>query len=114
MNPTECPFDKLELVYKAVALNITAPQRTDQIAPLSDKGIESVVRRWVKEWRLKEDNPERLQEYLLELPMTDSTSFFNAVRAAFSALLAEDMEGFSEAVQFLKGGGDFPRGAAPV
>ncbi len=103
LNPTECPFDKLELVYKAVVLNITAPQRTDQIAPLSDKGIESVVRRWVREWRLKEDNPERLQGYLLDLPMTDSTSFFNAVRAAFSALMAEDMEGFSEAVQFLKG-----------
>ncbi|MEO0071694.1 MAG: BREX system ATP-binding domain-containing protein [candidate division WOR-3 bacterium] len=103
LNPTECPFDKLELVYKAVALNLTAPQPTNQIALLSDKGIESVLRRWVADWRKKEDRVERLPGYLLDLPMTDSSSFFNAVRGAFSALLAEDLDGFGEAVQWLKG-----------
>lgn len=103
LSPTECPFDKLELVYKAVAANLTAPQETARIATLADKGIDSVVRFWVAEWRKREDNPERLQRYLGELPMPDSTSFFNAVKGAFSALIAEDHEGFSEAVQWLKG-----------
>jgi hypothetical protein len=35
--------------------------------------------------------------------MTDSTSFFNAVRGAFGALVAGDMDGFQETVQWLKG-----------
>jgi|UniRef100_A0A7V3PTK0 hypothetical protein len=103
LNPTECPFDKLELVYKSVALNITAPQTTTQIMTLTDKGIESLIRRWVAAWRKKEDRVERLQQYLLDLPMTDSTSFFNAVRAAFSSLLTEDQDGFQAAIQWLKG-----------
>ncbi len=103
LNPTECPFDKLELVYKAIALNLSAPQKTDGIAPLVEKGIESVIRRWVGEWRKKEEKVDRLSGYLLDLPMTDSTSFFNAVRGAFQSLLAEDFDGFQEAVQWLKG-----------
>lgn len=103
LSPIECPFDKLELVYKSVVLNLTAPQETTRIAPLGEKGIDAVVRFWTANWRRKEDNPERLQEYLLELPMPDSTSFFNAVKGAFSALLADEIEGFTDAVQWLKG-----------
>uniref|UniRef100_A0A7C3EL77 ATP-binding protein n=1 Tax=candidate division WOR-3 bacterium TaxID=2052148 RepID=A0A7C3EL77_UNCW3 len=103
LNPTECPFDKLELVYKAVALNLTAPQPTDVIMPLGEKGIDAVIRRWAGEWRKKEERTERLESYLLDLPMTDSSSFFNAVRGAFQSLLAEDLESFQEAVQWLKG-----------
>ncbi len=103
LSPTECPFDKLELVYRAVVLNITAPQETARIATLADKGIESVLRYWAADWRRKDNNPERLTEYLLQLPMTDSTSFFNAVKGAFTALLAEDLDGFTEVVQWLKG-----------
>ncbi len=103
LSPVECPFDKLELVYKMVALNLTAPQETSRLATLTDKGIDAVIRHWAATWRSKEDNPERLQKYLLELPVTDSTSFFNGVKGAFSALLAEDIDGFTEAVQWLKG-----------
>ncbi|MGQ9707432.1 MAG: BREX system ATP-binding domain-containing protein [bacterium] len=103
LNPTECPFDKLELVYKSVALNLTAPQKTDQIASMVERGIESVIRRWFAEWRKGEQRSEQLQGYLLDLPMTDSTSFFNAVRGAFGALIAEDLDSFQEAVQWLKG-----------
>ncbi|MEO0068197.1 MAG: BREX system ATP-binding domain-containing protein [candidate division WOR-3 bacterium] len=103
LNPTECPFDKLELVYKSVALNLCAPQRTDQILPLGEKGIDAVIRRWVGDWRKKEERVERLEGYLLDLPLTDSTSFFNAVRGAFHSLIAEDLEGFQESVQWLKG-----------
>lgn len=103
LNPTECPFDKLELVYKSVALNLTAPQPTDVIMPLGEKGMESVIRRWVAEWRRKEERRERLNGYLLDMPMTDSSSFFNAVRGAFGSLLGDDIDSFQEAVQWLKG-----------
>jgi hypothetical protein len=103
LNPTECPFDKLELVYKGIAANLTAPIATDAPPGVWDKGVESVVRRWVETQRKSQDRAEGLHRYLETLPVTESTSFSNAVRAAFSSLVAEDGDGFSEAVQWLKG-----------
>jgi hypothetical protein len=103
LNPTECPFDKLELVYKGIASSITAPMPTDQPSAVWDKGIESVVKKWVTEQRARQDRVENLRKYLETMPATESTSFSNAVRGAFSCLLAEDGEGFSEVCQWLKG-----------
>ncbi len=103
LNPTECPFDKLELVYKGIAANVTAPVATDQPSAVWDKGIESLVKKWVAEQRGRHDRVENLHRYLETLPTTESTSFVNAVRGAFSCLLAEDGAGFSEVCQWLKG-----------
>jgi hypothetical protein len=103
LNPTECPFDKLELVYKGIAASITAPGPTDTPAGFADKGIETVLKRWVADQRKQQDRVDSLHKYLETLPTTESTSFSNAVRGAFSSLLAEDGEGFSELVQWLKG-----------
>jgi len=36
LNPTECPFDKLELVYRQIASNLMAPHATDR--PVEEKG----------------------------------------------------------------------------
>ncbi|MEO0081405.1 MAG: BREX system ATP-binding domain-containing protein [candidate division WOR-3 bacterium] len=103
LNPSECPFDRLELVYRAIVANLAAPQPVDRPAPVWEKGIESVVRRWVVQSRKAADRKEVLLRQLDELPVTESTSFSNAVKGAFSALLAEDGEGFSQLVQWLKG-----------
>lgn len=103
LNPTECPFDKLELVYKGIATNLTSPGPTDTPARFVDKGIESVIKRWVAEQGRQQDRVDSLRHYLETLPVTESTSFSNAVRGAFAALLAEDGEGFSELCQWLKG-----------
>ncbi len=103
LNPTECPFDKLELVYKGIATNLSAPQPTDKPVPAWKKGVESVIRKWVAERKEKADQTESLRRYLDELPTTESTSFINAVKGAFAALLAEDIDGFSQVVQWLKG-----------
>jgi|WetSurMetagenome_2_1015567.scaffolds.fasta_scaffold74144_2 hypothetical protein len=110
LNPTECPFDKLELVYKGIAANLIAPRPGMGTVPLvdaptaaSDKGIESVVRKWHGDQRKLHDRADSLRKYLEALPTTESTSFSNAVRGAFASLLAEDGEGFNDIVQWLKG-----------
>lgn len=103
LNPTECPFDKLELVYKGIAACITAPMQVDSPSSVWDKGIESVIKKWVADQRRKQDRTENLHKYLETLPTTESTSFINAVRGAFLSLVAEDGAGFSEVVQWLKG-----------
>jgi hypothetical protein len=101
LNPTECPFDKLDLVYKGIAANLTAPRPAD--APVADKGIESIVKKWHADQRKLQDRTDSLHKYLETLPSTESTSFINAARGAFASLMAEDGEGFSEVVQWLKG-----------
>ena len=103
LNPTECPFDKLELVYRTVAANLSAPQPVDKPTPVWDKGIESVVRRWFEQSRKAADRKENLLRQLDELPSTESTSFSNAVKGAFSALVAEDSDSSSQLIQWLKG-----------
>lgn len=103
LNPTECPFDKLELVYKGIAANLIAPRPADAPTAVWDKGIESVVRKWHDDQRKLHDRTDSLRKYLEALPTTESTSFSNAVRGAFASLLAEDGEGFSDVIQWLKG-----------
>lgn len=103
LNPTECPFDKLELVYKGIAANLIAPRPADAPTAVWDKGIESVVRKWHDDQRKLHDRTDSLRKYLETVPTTESTSFSNAVRGAFASLLAEDGEGFSDVIQWLKG-----------
>jgi hypothetical protein len=103
LNPTECPFDKLELVYRGITGNISVPHDVDRPVPVWEKGIESVLRHWFARQRKEHDRADRLRTYLAELPGTESSSFTNAVKAAFAALVAEDDDGFAEVVQWLKG-----------
>jgi hypothetical protein len=103
LNPTECPFDKLELVYRGIAANLIAPRPADLPTAVWDKGIESVVRKWHDDQRKLHDRTDSLRKYLETLPTTESTSFSNAMRGAFASLMAEDGEGFNDVVQWLKG-----------
>ncbi len=103
LNPTECPFDKLELVYKGIVANLIGPRPADAPTAVWDKGIESVVRKWHDDRRRLLDRTDSLRKYLETLPTTESTSFTNAVRGAFASLLAEDGEGFNDVIQWLKG-----------
>ncbi len=96
LSPTECPFDRLELVYKAVAAGLSSPGSTRA-------GIESVVRRWFTELHQQSDRATDLYGYLNSLPATESSSFSNALRGAFECLAADDAEGFAAVIQWLKG-----------
>jgi hypothetical protein len=103
LNPTECPFDRLELVYKGIAGSLMPPSPADQPFDFAAKGIEAVVRRWFAAQRKEHDRADSLHKYLDGLPVTESTSFSNAARGAFEALVAEDAAAFGELGQWLKG-----------
>jgi hypothetical protein len=99
LSPTECPFDRLELVYKQVVLNLRTPVNDDQWKEPWNLGIDFLLKHWAES---VEGN------ILSKIRNFESSSFTNAVKAAVVNLLDEDEEGFQEAVQWLKGD-DLPR-----
>ena len=104
LSPTECPFSKLELVYKSVVANLQYPG-SKQI--FYEKGIDPILRIW-KERILHEYGEDRLDEYLYQLVGIESSSFNNAVKHAVTALHRGDITTYNMTVQWLKGE-DIPR-----
>ena len=95
LSPTECPFDRLELVYKKIVLNLRNPQKRDVLGKPWDVGIDVLLRTWV-------GSVER-SDALGQMRNYESSSFTNALKAAVLNLLSDDEEGFLEVVQWLKG-----------
>lgn len=103
LNPTECPFDKLELVYKQIVINLTPPVSEEELTKPWERGIESLLHRWYKDSKAKVEQVNSMHEYLRTIKGTESTSFLNAVKGAFTSIIAEDDEGFESVLQWLKG-----------
>ncbi len=107
LSPVECPFDKLELVYKQVALNLMPPIKEEDLLKPIPKGMDYFIKNWyyeVKEGKSEDlTNTSVLTEYIHNLGTTESTSFSNAVKGAFLSVASEDYEGFETLVQWLKG-----------
>lgn len=100
LSPTECPFDRLELVYKKIVLNLRVPTKHDVLEKPWDVGIDVLLRTWVK-------SSER-GNILAQIRNFESSSFTNAIKAAIVNLSSDDDEGFLEVVQWLRGE-DVPR-----
>lgn len=99
LSPTECPFDRLEMVYRQIVLNLKIPTNEDLWQEPWNLGVDALLRNWVKS---TEGNiSQQIRNY-------DSSSFTNAIRAAVMNLLSDDDEGFAEVIQWLKGE-DLPR-----
>jgi hypothetical protein len=125
LSPTECPFDRLELVYRQVVSNLMPPMGEEELAKPWEKGIESLLRHWYHKVRRQgsgvggqgkgnggsgapgagdeAQGTLNLRDYVASLKGTESSSFLNAVKAAFNALVAEDEDAFGSIVQWLKG-----------
>ncbi len=99
LSPTECPFDRLELVYKAVVQNLRIPQSERFWEQPPELGIDVVLKAFVKSAEGK---------LLSRIRPLESTSFTNAIKAAVMSLSSDDEDGFYEVVQWLKGE-DVPR-----
>lgn len=99
LSPTECPFDRLELVYKAVVQNLRIPQNDRFWEQPPELGIDFILKAFV---RSAEGKPAS------RIRPLESTSFTNAVKAAAMNLSSDDEDGFYEVVQWLKGE-DVPR-----
>ena len=95
LSPTECPFDRLELVYKKIVLNLMVPVEKNVLEQPWDVGIDVLLREWVS-------NAAK-GNILAQIKNFESSSFTNAVKAAVVNLLSDDEEGFLEVVQWLRG-----------
>jgi hypothetical protein len=100
LNPTECPFDKLELVYKQIINNLEAPS---QKAPRLIPGIEAFIEHWYLQVKEKFNTTEELFEYLNTLRGVESISFLNAVKGAFFNFAQKNLDEFYQLLQYLKG-----------
>lgn len=120
LNPAECPFDRLELVYKQMVTNLAYPVGAEELVRGTECGIEALMRVWFSEvkaelsgQRKPEDLEAALKGYVETVKGIESTSFLNAVKGAFVALADEDERRFSLLVQWLKGEGFEARTYAP-
>jgi len=101
LSPTECPFDRLELVYKKIVLNLMYPLKENTILRPWQVGIEALLKQWYR--NVAED-----REAMSKMRNLESTSFTNAIKGAILNLASDDDEAFGAVVQWLKGE-DIPR-----
>jgi hypothetical protein len=113
LSPEQSPFHRLDLVYATIARGIMPPLTPEELMSGYEKGIDSFIKSWLS-WKRQELidrglTGNELREALLgtvdELAGIESTSFFNAVRAAFRAALDRQDEDFRAICQWLKGEG---------
>jgi hypothetical protein len=96
LSPTECPFDRLELVYKKFVLNLTPPLKKNIILKPWEIGIEALLRHWYK-------NTDKDRKVMSKIRNFESSSFTNALKGAMINLVSDDEESFGTVVQWLKG-----------
>lgn len=103
LNSTECPFDKLELVYKQIVSNIQIPVPSNIIMEPPITGIEAFIEHWHKNVKENINHVDAINDYLNLLKGVESISFLNAVKAAFFNVATDNFEEFQAVVQYLKG-----------
>jgi len=109
LSPEHTPFYKLEQVYKAIVANLIYPQTPEELLSGYDRGIEAVIKKWYYEKhqeiseKISGDVSKELNAYVSSLGPYESTSFRNAVKEAFIALLEKREEDFTLIMQWLKG-----------
>jgi hypothetical protein len=103
LNPTECPFDKLELVYRQVVNNLQIPAPSNDIMTSPITGIEGFIENWYHMVKEKINHVDAVNDYLNVLKGVESISFLNAVKSAFFNIATDNYEEFQAVVQYLKG-----------
>ncbi|MGB9719956.1 MAG: BREX system ATP-binding domain-containing protein [bacterium] len=96
LSATECPFDRLELVYKKIVSNITAPMIDKDMSSAYETGIEALLRKWYH--RVRED-----RNFITLVKGLESISYTNCIKGALANLAADDEDGFYSLIQWLKG-----------
>ena len=110
LSPEQTPFHRLELVYRAIALNIVYPMSEEEFLSGYEHGIESLVRSWYamkrnefeSEGLLGDDLVEELRNYASTIRGFESISFGRAMQAAFLAMLERRDDDFDTILQWVK------------
>jgi hypothetical protein len=113
LNASDCPFHRLDDVYRAIVKGLTPPLSRDELMSGYERGIASFMRIWYQETlqQLQDEGyeGESLREELIKAsgPMEglESLSFARAVSAAFRALADDREEAFGDICQWLTGEG---------
>lgn len=101
LSPTECPFDRLELVYKRIITTLTPPLTQDMMHQQWETGIDVLFKHWYT-------HSDSSRHSTSEIKNCESSSFTNALRGALTSLMAEDEDEYNGILQWLKGE-DIPR-----
>jgi len=96
LSATECPFDRLELVYKKIVSNICTPLTEKDMLGVYEIGIEALLRKWYNQVREERD-------FISLIKGLESISYANCIKGALSNLVADDEDGFLSLLQWLKG-----------
>lgn len=113
LNPSDCPFHRLDYVYKAIVKGLTPPLSLEELQSGDERGIASFIRIWFMETRKRleaegfadEDLRGELRKVSDQLEGIESLSFARAVRAAFRALMDDREDAFADICQWLTGEG---------
>jgi hypothetical protein len=113
LSPSECPFDRLDLVYKQTVANLMYPQQEGEEFVFGDSGVEAFFKSLFVDKRAsmaaetadEEQLSEMLHEYARTIAGTESGSVSHAARAAFVSQIKGDDETFEAATRWLKGEG---------
>ncbi len=96
LSPTECPFDRLELVYKKIVSSITPPLKENVLDAQWEIGIEALLKHWYA-------GVKGERNVVAKIKNLESSSFTNALKGAVMSLVSDDDEEFNGIVQWLKG-----------
>lgn len=105
LSPKECPFDKLELVYKKIVTEIMSPMTLTEMMNPQERGVEAFIKVWFYGIQRSLNGTDELKEYIRSRIKTESISFSNAIKHAFIALIENDDEKFNIIIQWLSGEG---------
>ena len=108
----ECPFHKLELVYKAIINGLVPPLPPEELSDGYEPGISAFLQAWYSK-KLSEYQGQNLTEQEIRQSIlaeckdleTSSDSFSNAIRKALEAYSRDDLDTFRSICQWLKGEG---------
>jgi len=113
----ECPFHKLEEVYKAIARGLVPPLTPEELWEGHETGLRSFLKRYLQELtdrhRGEMDSTE-LRGWLVDhlagaVGGVESISYGKAVKAALLALFGRDEDLFEYCLQYLAGEGHPPK-----
>ncbi len=105
LSPQECPFDKLERVYRTIVTEIMSPMTMTEMMNHQERGIEAFIKVWFYDIQRSLNGTDELKEYIRSKIKTESISFSNAIKHAFIALIENDDEKFNIIIQWLSGEG---------
>lgn len=113
LSQNDCPFSKLEEVYKGIARNITAPLTYEDLLSGYTRGIRNFIKHWIGEKSniLRENNVDvrEINNIILDEVNTwkdlESVSFARALKNAVKLYLDKKEDDFDVITQWLLGEG---------